>query len=51
MYSNPSVSVPCGVIPSEVSALMMVMSVNPGTFAGTVTCSDVALLRVTSEAA
>ena len=51
MYSNPSDSEPWGVIPSEVTGLVMVMSEYPGMLAGTVTVNDVALFRVTPDAA
>ena len=51
VYSNPSDSEPWGVMPSEVTGLVMVMSEYPGMLAGTVTVNDVALFRVTPVAA
>ena len=50
MYSNPSVIEPCGVIPSGVTALVMVMSAFPGMLAGAVTVIDVTLFQVISVA-
>ena len=50
VYSNPSMSVPSGVIPSEVTGLVMMISEYPGMLAGTVTVIDVALFKVTSVA-